>query len=162
VVFQNEHSFFFLGVTMRSASSPEIFAEQGTGTALASTVTILAREQLPPGGNRIQLRITETGPNISFSYRLPGRQWTRFAKDADATLLSTLKAGGFVGSFIGTFARLKNSEPTATPHRIEVCPPANGPRNPKSLCKESQSRIPQTINRLDNENSPKRRTPGEG
>jgi len=44
-VFQNEHSFF-LGVRTCSLNRPEIFVEQGSGTALAPAGTMLARKQL--------------------------------------------------------------------------------------------------------------------
>jgi len=107
-IFQNEHSFFFLGVRTSSLNTPEIFVEQGSGTALAPAGTMLARKQLPAGSHQIELRITDAGPAISFSYRLPEQEWIQFVQDADATLLSTSKAGGFVGSFIGPFARLKH------------------------------------------------------
>ena len=108
-IFQNEHSFFFLGVRTSPSNTPEIFVEQGSGTALAPAGTMLARKQLPAGSHQIELRITDAGPAISFSYRLPEQEWIQFVQDADATLLSTSKAGGFVGSFIGPFSRLKHS-----------------------------------------------------
>ena len=109
-VFQNEHSFFFLGVTPCSLTTPEIFVEQGIGTMSSPSGIILAQKRLPAGGEKIELRITEAGPKISFSYHLAGKGWTQLGGDADATLLSTSKAGGFVGSFIGPFARLKTKD----------------------------------------------------
>jgi xylan 1,4-beta-xylosidase len=106
VLFQNEHSFFFLGVKMHSASRPEIFIEQGTGTLSKPAGVIIDRKELPSGAGKIVLKIAEAGPKLSFSYRLNGMKWQGLGRDADATLLSTSKAGGFVGCFVGPFARL--------------------------------------------------------
>jgi xylan 1,4-beta-xylosidase len=113
VVFQSEHSFFVLGVRMSSTNSPEIFVEQGSGTASAPASTWLACRILPASARQIKLRLTEVGSKLSFSYRLPGETWTPFLRDADATLLSTAKAGGFVGSFVGPFARKVPQHPAA-------------------------------------------------
>lgn len=103
-IFQNEHSFFFLGVRTSSTNSREIFVEQASGTASLPASTLLAHRSLP-AARQIELRLDQAGAKISFSYRLAGKQWVSFLRDEDATILSTAKAGGFVGCFLGPFAR---------------------------------------------------------
>ena len=92
---------------MYSFSLPEIFVEQGGGSLSTPKGDFLERKQLPAGTGEIELHITKVGPKISFSYRMKGKKWTQLVQGADATGLSTSKAGGFTGSFIGPFARLK-------------------------------------------------------
>ena len=113
-VFQSEHSFFFFGVTMSSSNPPELFVEQGGGTLSTPKGDFLDRRQLPTSRGEVELRITQVGPKISFSYRMKGKTWTQFVQGVDATGLSTSKAGGFTGSFIGPFARLKMADSGAS------------------------------------------------
>ena len=50
------------------------------------------------------LKIQARGPMYDFYYgREPGK-WTLLAKDVDGTILSTKKAGGFVGTLFGMYA----------------------------------------------------------
>jgi xylan 1,4-beta-xylosidase len=101
VAFQNEKHYFFLGI--RSA---EVFLERADG----KTAEVIARTTLPAGAQTLELQITGTGKSYSFQYRQPGGNWITLLGDADASILSTQVAGGFVGSYIGLFARTNQTE----------------------------------------------------
>jgi xylan 1,4-beta-xylosidase len=96
VAFQNEKHYFFLG--MRSG---EVFVERADG----NTTAIVTRASIPTNVRTLELQITAAGKSYSFSYRAPAGAWTQLLENADASILSTQVAGGFVGSYIGLFAR---------------------------------------------------------
>lgn len=58
-----------------------------------------ASVRVPSG--RIFLRVEGKGGKYSFSYRKPSGKWKTAFPLVDATLLSTAKAGGYVGTMIG-------------------------------------------------------------
>jgi alpha-N-arabinofuranosidase len=106
VAFQNEHAYFFFGVCSRPGSPPELFLAQGAGTEAVPIETRLQQIPLPPQMKSIELKITGQGGAISFLYRMGSGQWVAVVTGMDATNLSTSKAGGFVGTFLGPFARV--------------------------------------------------------
>jgi beta-xylosidase len=57
------------------------------------------------GARSLKLQIIGAGKSYSFRYRAPGADWSTLVADADGSILSTQVAGGFVGSYIGLFAR---------------------------------------------------------
>ena len=59
-----------------------------------------------PGTGRLKLRISGAGPNYSFYYDA-GAGWQPLRENDDGTILSTEKAGGFVGTVIGPYAQEK-------------------------------------------------------
>lgn len=73
--------------------------------------TGVTMEQAPlPKRKTIQLRIEARGPKYDFSWSADGKSWTVLAKDVDGTLLSTKRAGGFVGAFFGVHAYQKGAQ----------------------------------------------------
>jgi alpha-N-arabinofuranosidase len=54
--------------------------------------------------HRLKLRITGAGPDYSFYYDA-GAGWQPLREHEDGTILSTEKAGGFVGTVIGPYAQ---------------------------------------------------------
>jgi alpha-N-arabinofuranosidase len=64
----------------------------------------------PDHGKRLKLRIHGAGPNYSFYYDA-GAGWQPLRENDDGTLLSTEKAGGFVGTVIGPYAQRRRIEP---------------------------------------------------
>jgi len=102
--FQNEHSFYFLGVAHTPEKQMEVFVEESGGGDKAM-LTVLQRITLPQSAGKVALRITGQGGRISFLYRSSGKAWLPLVTDADATILSTSEAGGFVGTMIGPFVR---------------------------------------------------------
>ncbi len=92
--FQNESHNYFLGVRGRT-----IFLEKRDGRAAER----VAEAQLP--GGAVELKIEGAGAKYSFAYRIGKGQWKSLGGEQDGTILSTRKAGGFVGTYIGMFAR---------------------------------------------------------
>ncbi|MFV3130461.1 glycoside hydrolase family 43 protein [Niveispirillum sp. KHB5.9] len=65
---------------------------------------VLATLAVPPTGP-YRLRITARGGEYDFHVAGPGQDWRPVLTGADGTILSTKKAGGFVGTMIGPFAQ---------------------------------------------------------
>lgn len=65
--------------------------------------TILATEALPASGPA-ELRVSGRGSTYGFSWSVDGRHWHPLLSGADGTILSTKRAGGFVGAVIGVYA----------------------------------------------------------
>jgi alpha-N-arabinofuranosidase len=53
----------------------------------------------------IKLRITGEGRPYSFAYSVTPDEWEMLAEDVDGSILSTQVAGGFVGAYVGMYAR---------------------------------------------------------
>lgn len=118
VAFQNETHHYFFGVR-RAKQGSEIFIERQNG-GLNEAV---ARASLGMV-DHIELRLSSVGPRCDFQYSNPAGGWTVLLKDADATLLSTEAAGGFVGALVGVHARLaRDQNPT-------LIPPSTGSMTP--------------------------------
>ncbi|HVW20744.1 MAG TPA: glycoside hydrolase family 43 protein [Opitutaceae bacterium] len=98
--FQNEGHYFFLGVRRRGAGA-EVFLERADGAKAAE----VAQAALPPGG-RAALRIEGRGRAYAFAYGSGAGDWKILGGEQDGSILSTARAGGFVGSYVGLFARL--------------------------------------------------------
>jgi xylan 1,4-beta-xylosidase len=105
--FQNENDWYFLGVHRRSPANAEahampfeLFLEKRGG----KQTQILARRDLEDGA-RLKLKIGAASRAYSFYFDADGSGWKPLEENADGTILSTDVAGGFVGSFIGPYAR---------------------------------------------------------
>jgi alpha-N-arabinofuranosidase len=98
--FQNENHWYFLGIRDRGANV-EVFLQRAAGAAAETTVTTSMPK---PKRGRMRLRISGAGPNYSFYYDA-GAGWKALRENDDGTILSTEKAGGFVGTVIGPYAQ---------------------------------------------------------
>ena len=98
--FQNEAHHYFFGVH-RGKAGLEVFVERLNGTPAER----IAREAIADTG-RIELRMTEDDSTCSFEYSCGAAPWRTLLEGADATLLSTRVAGGFVGAVVGPHARI--------------------------------------------------------
>ncbi len=100
-VFQNERHHYFLGAR-RDRHDCTIYLEQARGdepTAIAS-----ARIS---NSSQISLRVEASNDQCSFRYRSsPDEAWQTLVDKADATLLTSTVAGGFVGATVGPHVRL--------------------------------------------------------
>jgi alpha-N-arabinofuranosidase len=63
---------------------------------------MLAEVPVPAGP--VELRIAAHAARYDFAWSKDGRRWRTLLKDADGTMLSTQKAGGFVGAVFGLYA----------------------------------------------------------
>lgn len=101
--FQNEAHFFYLGVR-RDVDRWTVFLERASGAA----PEVMAEQAVDAGeGARMELRVEADGRPYTFSYRVGTDAWIVLADGADGSLLSTQVAGGFVGSYVGIYARQK-------------------------------------------------------
>jgi xylan 1,4-beta-xylosidase len=99
--FQNEKSWYFLGVR-RQTSGATIFLERDAG----GTPVVVKETLLLANGKSdlLKLRIRGAGGRYSFDYD-GGNGWTPLVEDDDATMLSSERAGGFVGTVLGPYTR---------------------------------------------------------
>lgn len=108
VAFQNETHSFFLGVRVAEAKNGEarsgrtLFLEKRNGAK-----EDVAGAAIPAPATGVTLKIEGEGATYRFFYRLPGGAWSQFGADQDGTILSTKTADGFVGTYLGMFARLR-------------------------------------------------------
>jgi alpha-N-arabinofuranosidase len=101
--FQNETFHFYLGVR-KSGDGWMVFLERSAG----GEPEIVAERDIAPGAvENIHLRIEGRGRPYSFSFSSGGEEWIPVGEDQDGSILSTQKAGGFVGTFLGMHARLE-------------------------------------------------------
>jgi len=100
VAFQNSKAFYFLGL-VRENGKLSVCMTKRAGAADPDQGTRLACAPAPQGP--LTLQIAVRGGKIDFAYG-SGDVLQILVKDADATMLSTKKAGGFVGTVIGPYA----------------------------------------------------------
>jgi len=100
--FQSEAYWYFLGVRSVRGDRLSVFLEgrDGSGT----TRTLASREV--PASAVLRLKIAGDEADYAFSFDTgDGQGWQTLAGDVDGTVLSTDRAGGFVGALLGPFAR---------------------------------------------------------
>jgi xylan 1,4-beta-xylosidase len=100
--FQSEASHYYFGI-QRTASGYQVFVEQ-TNKA-APKILINAPISKDALDKSITLGIAGNAGKISFYYQSKTGKTVSVLKDADATILSTETAGGFVGTYLGMHAR---------------------------------------------------------
>jgi xylan 1,4-beta-xylosidase len=100
VAFQNETHSFFLGVHSTAEGRRTVFLERRDGD-----VSQVASASLFGKAHDVELKIEGAGSHYRFYYRVGAEAWTQLGSDQDGTILSTKKAGGFVGTYIGMFTR---------------------------------------------------------
>jgi alpha-N-arabinofuranosidase len=54
----------------------------------------------------VTLKVAGPEARYRFYYRVATEDWMQIVSDQDGTILSTKKAGGFVGTYVGLFARI--------------------------------------------------------
>lgn len=107
VAFQGEHYYYMLGVTLNNEGEKEIFVKKSEG----DEKSVIASEIIEDDSNHeYYLKIEAKGADYDFSYALDEDNWQNLCKGADGTILSTNKAGGFVGTVIGMYAYSPTSD----------------------------------------------------
>lgn len=105
VVFQSEQAHYFLGATQEK-NAYRIFLEKAAQNLPTEEKSI----SLGKTTGYVDFKITGDKGSISFHYRPEGEKaWFPVAENLDATVLSTQKAGGFVGTYLGLHARSDNN-----------------------------------------------------
>jgi len=100
--FQNENYWYFLAVRRHTQHAPalELVLEKRSGK---QTETI-ARVALDDAA-RVKLKIAANARTYSFYFDEDGSGWKPLRENDDGSILSTDVAGGFVGAFVGPYAR---------------------------------------------------------
>jgi alpha-N-arabinofuranosidase len=77
-----------------------VFLERlnGKEPELVASATVAETKQL-------KLRLTGADKILSFSYATGAENWKTLVPDADATVITTQAAGGFVGALVGLHTR---------------------------------------------------------
>ena len=99
--FQNG-TWYLLSVSW-TEDGPEVRLERHVGEGPDGSTEVLASAPAPRGGDT-RLRIEARGALYDFWYGGRDGDWTLLAGDQDGTILSTKRAGGFVGVFLGLYA----------------------------------------------------------
>ncbi|RST30201.1 glycoside hydrolase family 43 protein [Sphingomonas ginkgonis] len=100
--FQNDEFWYALAIG-RAAGQRQIELRRRNGKASPVDGVLLASVAAPPGA--VRLRITLDSDRADFAWASAGGRWRPLLAGADATLLSTARAGGFVGTILGPFAQ---------------------------------------------------------
>lgn len=100
VAMQNDDHWYFISVgSDRGKAIVRVYRRAG------GAASMLASELLGVApGSPVQLRISAHRSTYDFSWRTGGRHWRTLVKQADGTILSTKKAGGFVGAVFALYA----------------------------------------------------------
>ena len=106
VAFQSEQAHFFLGA-VREKNGYRIFLEKAAQSLPVEEKSL----PLNKSAGYVDFKVTGDKGLISFHYRPEGEKaWLPVAENLDATVLSTQKAGGFVGSYLGLHARIEQEK----------------------------------------------------
>ena len=111
VAFQNDSHFYFLGVG-RDGEAATIRLERAViGGTPGATEVVASAPYTAPRDGVVYLKIQARAGQYDFAYGARAGEWTMLAKDVDGTILSTKKAGGFVGSLFGLYAHSNARRP---------------------------------------------------
>lgn len=104
VALQSDEFWYFLALG-EDGGKPVIRLRRRAGPQEPSTGTILKQEPLPlAAGAPLYLQASARGAKYDFSWSPDGQTWHTLVKDADGSILSTKRAGGFVGAVFGVHA----------------------------------------------------------
>jgi alpha-N-arabinofuranosidase len=102
--FQNEFHHFFLGVRRRGPGL-QVLLERSAGGDHGGVPQMVACMDLP-APDLIYLKIEGDGRAYSFSYAIRPSGWKVLKENEDGSIVSTVVAGGFVGTYVGPYARI--------------------------------------------------------
>jgi xylan 1,4-beta-xylosidase len=101
VAFQNSNAFYFLGV-VREAGKSNVCVTKRAATGDPEQGSTVACAPAPEGA--VTLRIAVHAGKADFAFGPKLGTLATLVDGADATILSTKKAGGFVGTIVGMYA----------------------------------------------------------
>jgi alpha-N-arabinofuranosidase len=107
VAFQGEHFYYLLGITLNGQGQKEVFLEKSEGGAKERIARKVIEDQ---SAEDFYLKIDARGAEYDFQYATEEGAWNTLFENADGTILSTNKAGGFVGTVIGMYAYTNSSK----------------------------------------------------
>ncbi|MEN5041341.1 glycoside hydrolase family 43 protein [Stenotrophomonas sp. TWI1149] len=100
--FQSESYWYFLGVRSLGGDRVAVFLEGRDGSGATRTLAT----RTATASTSLRLKIAGDEGSYAFAFDTgDGQGWQTLADDVDGTVLSTDRAGGFVGALLGPFAR---------------------------------------------------------
>ncbi len=103
-IFQNERYHYFLAVH-RASDGIEVYLERPRGRNRETIGSAHVAK-----ASAVKFRVRASDAKCSFEYAADADDWKPLVADADATLLTTEVAGGFVGATVGMHARIDPGE----------------------------------------------------
>ena len=103
--FQNDEAYLLVSVGRHDGQRVVEVERRFEGEA-----TTVASAPLPASGP-VRLRIEADGPDYAISFAAGAGPWQSLAADLDGSILSTQRAGGFVGTLIGLYASSGHPRP---------------------------------------------------
>jgi len=100
VAMQNDEHWYFVAIGRDHGKRVVRLRRRDNSDAAGE---VLATAALP-SASPIELRIAARGAAYDFSWSADGKRWHSLLRNADGTVLSTKKAGGFVGAVFGLYA----------------------------------------------------------
>jgi xylan 1,4-beta-xylosidase len=104
VIFQNEKFYYLLALTKTEKGTEIEVVQSNNGNSKQGTKILAENKINLPENGQIFLKIEARGKYYDFFYALEPNNWSMLIENVDATLLSTSKAGGFVGAYFGMYA----------------------------------------------------------
>jgi xylan 1,4-beta-xylosidase len=106
VAFQNDEYWYFIGIGIGSdRGKPVIRVRRRAGGDQPKAGVVIGEAPLRiAAGTPVQLRISAHRASYDFEWSTDAKHWRTLVKGADGTILSTKKAGGFVGAVFGLYA----------------------------------------------------------
>jgi alpha-N-arabinofuranosidase len=101
-VFQSEKHWYFVGARRKDKRTIELFLEKKTGEA----PQLIAQQSIPESKS-VKLRVAANERWYSFYFDADGTGWKALRERDDGVNLSTQVAGGFVGTTLGPYARVR-------------------------------------------------------
>jgi alpha-N-arabinofuranosidase len=102
MAMQNDEYWYFLAVG-REQGRRVVRVRQRAGSKDPAAGKIVGTAELTQRG-AVELRIEARGASYGFDWSNDGRHWHKLVSGADGTILSTKRAGGFVGAAFGLYA----------------------------------------------------------
>jgi alpha-N-arabinofuranosidase len=101
VALQNDDYWYFLAIGEQGGRRV-IRLRRRAGASDPSEGSVLASAALDPS-SPVELRISAHGSSYDFDWSMDGKSWRTLLHGADGTMLSTKRAGGFVGAVFGLY-----------------------------------------------------------
>ena len=109
--FQNDAAYYTLGASVDADGTPVVRLRKRFGDDMPETGEVVAEVPAASGnGEPLKLKIVARGPELDFYQSGAEGNWQSVALEQDGTILSTDKAGGFVGTLFGVYAQNGSSD----------------------------------------------------
>ena len=104
--FQNDAAYYTLGLSLNEEGTSVVrLRRRASENADPDGEIVTEVPALAAPGEPLKLKIAAQGPEIDFYQASPEGEWQPVALGEDGTILSTEKAGGFVGTLLGVYAQ---------------------------------------------------------